>query len=65
MKTPWLTPVVQNMLRGFAVCGPQTAGTYGTSVSAQIIQDPMPLPPGTPSYDTIETELNWNMSRVC
>lgn len=61
----WPTPVVQNMLCRFAVCSRQTADTYGVSVSAQIIQDSMLLPPGTPSYDTIETELNWNMSRVC
>lgn len=51
----------------FPLCNRQTAiaaDTYGKSVTAQIIQDSM-LPPGTPSYDTIETELNWNMSQVC
>lgn len=41
------------------------ADAYGKSVSVQIIEDSALLPPGTPSYDTIETELNWNMSEVC
>lgn len=56
--------------KGFNIeahCNRQTAvaeDTYGKSVSAQNIQDSM-LPSGTPSYDTIETELNWNMSQVC